>query len=160
MFLAYCVEVKKELTPYQASRLQNANNPLTFQCTECKKPLHLIHQRRGFLNHPIFIRRVRENHESCLYTLYQTHLTETRRVSLEFETTLALIASTAQKLKKHLSALEKIKSCLQKERDILDKTHRGVLFLDININLEPSKQAYTILESNLRDIEKSYQRKN
>ena len=81
------------------------------------------------------------------------------KLRLEFEDTLALLASTVKKLEKNLHALEITQSYLREDISSGEENARLYDYI-LDIDLAPSKQAFAILEKTLQEVEGDYKRKS
>ena len=155
--LAFCIELNEAVTPYQATKyaLAHPGDLLTYRCVICKKQLYLYDQPQGFLNHPLFKRRKRESHEYCLSELYLNHISPSLKYHLEFEETMADIASVAKKLGTLLNHFEGIYAQYWQYTNpqILGTATMGV---SLELALSHANKRYKTLEDTLIKIENIY----
>ena len=155
--LAWCVELERRVTPYEAHmhQLTHGQEKLTYRCLVCRKALFLVYQRRGFLKHPIFKRSAKERHVHCPKLLYQEHVGKGLKYHLDFEDTLATTASTAKKLESLIKHLEIL---CHSYRESTNPFHhsRSSLGLTLDLILTHAKQDYAALEETLRKLEECY----
>ena len=158
MLLAWCVELEKTVTPYEALGLQinQLKGDLTFQCLECKRALIFSQYGREFLNHPLFKSRSRENHTHCLKAIYRSHLTEEVRLWVDTVEALTLMATTTRRLKKVLYTLDITQTYFCEEFNPRGE-NKDRFSQMLTIDLTPAKEAYKVLETTLLDLKKEYQ---
>ena len=157
MFVAWSPELEQIVTPYEALHLSlnQLKDDLTFQCVECHRPLLLTQPQRGFLKHPLFKRRAREDHTRCLNTLY-ANLTEELRLWVDTVDALTLIAATTRKLKQSLHILDITQTYFHEE--IASKPTSKSRFSKLSpIDLTSAQELYKELEKTLLEVEKQYQ---
>lgn len=155
--LAWCVELNQTVTPYEAYALvlNQLKEELTFQCVECHRPLLLVQHRRGFLNHPLFRRRARENHSYCLPNVYQEHVAEDMKHYLDFEEALFQIVARLKDIKRLFHILEISQEYLRDEKEAF-QTKAPSFYHILNLDLNPSYQAFEALEQTIRNLEEGY----
>jgi len=157
--IAWCAELGKEVTPYEAYtlKLNHLKEEFTFRCVECQKPLFLQQQRRGFFTHPFFKRPPHEDHKTCLENFYHHHVTEDLRHYLDFEEALFLMIATVKKLRRLLHILQISQEYLRDEKASF-KTNAPSFDFVLYLNLTPLQHVYEALEETVRELEQGYKR--